>query len=286
MPNPVRHLSYSSFDLYMTCGRAWEFRYVKKIKGPLSAALPFGSAFHTACEKYISDNVSNNAPNVTATGRASAEDIFVNAWARKVQEEGKFIDWDKPSEEYTALGRRMLGGELAVTGGGPNRKVRNASVFLSGVVPMVNEGLASKKRLRIEERVSFTVPGVPVPVIGYIDVVTEDGVPCDFKTSSRAWNAAKAHDSLQPTFYVAALAQSGQVVPDGKFRYYIFTKTKNPKAQIIETKRTPGQLFWLLDALRLMWDGVEAGVFLPSGVGSWKCSDRWCEFWDLCRGKV
>ena len=268
----IKHLSYSSINLYLTCARAWRFRYIDKVKTPVAAVLPFGSAFHDAIEYYIGSK--------TLGEPSPADKIFADSWQKQLEREQQIDFGTETPESLADLGQRMLGSELDVTGGGPNRKVRNASTFLNDIVPMMNGSTPV-----IEKKITLMVPGVEVPIIGYIDLITSDGVPCDFKTSAKSWYAAKAHEEMQPTFYLAALTQEGIAPDDFRFRYYIFVKTKKPKAQIIETKRTPAQLFWLLEMIREVWDGIRAGVFPPTGPGSWKCSKKYCEFWGMCRGK-
>lgn len=270
----IEHLSYSSVSLYLTCARAWRFRYIDKIQTPVSAVLPFGSAFHNAIEEYLKVHA------LDPKNQTPAIDFFNTSWTAQLEREQQ-IDWgDETAESLAAMGESMLGAEVDVTGGGPNRKARNASVFLNDIVPMMDGGAPV-----IEKRVTLQVPGVDVPIIGYIDLITQDGVPCDFKTSARAWYAAKAADELQVDFYLAAMLQDGSAPPGLNFRYYIFTKTKKPKIQIIETSRTVGQLFWMLDMVAEVWRGIQAGVFPPTGPGSWKCTEKYCDAWHLCRGK-
>ena len=268
----IDHLSYSSVNLYLTCARAWRFRYIDKIKTPVAAVLPFGSAFHDAIETYLSIK-HEKAP-------APVSDIFSDSWQRRLEIEQNIDFGDETPESLAELGQHMLGSEVDVTGGGPNRKARNASTFLNDIVPMM-EGATPV----IEKRISLQVPGVDVPIIGYIDLITQDGVPCDFKTSAKSWYADKAHDELQVDFYLAALLQAGCAPADLKFRYYVFVKTKKPKIQIIETKRNVGQLFWMMDMVGEVWRGIEAGVFPPTGPGSWRCTPKYCDAWNLCRGK-
>ena len=271
----IKHLSYSSINLYLTCSRAWRFRYVDKVKMPVAVALSFGSAFHNAIEKYI----RHQDPTITERG-ILVDEFFAETWKAQLAREQQ-VDFGKESSESMArLGQRMLGTECEVTGGGPNRKIPNASAFLNGIVPMIDDNGPV-----IEKKITLWVPGVSVPIIGYIDLITQDGVPCDFKTSGKAWWAAKAHDQLQPSFYLAALNQMRQSTQGGKFRYYIFTKTKKPKIQIINTERTFNHLLWLMMLIVDVWHGIQAGVFPPTGPGSWKCSAKFCEFWKMCRGK-
>ena len=136
----------------------------------------------------------------------------------------------------------------------------------------------------IELPIKMHVPEVPIPITGYIDIIEADGVPGDFKTSARSWSQNKANGEMQPTFYLAALNQLGYDVKGLLFRYYVFIKNlKKPKVQIWETRRTPADLFWLFTLIRDVWRAIDHEVFPPS-PGTWKCSPRFCEYWDICRG--
>ena len=42
----VDHLSYSSIQNYLMCGRHWKYQYVDKVESDKSDALLFGSAWH------------------------------------------------------------------------------------------------------------------------------------------------------------------------------------------------------------------------------------------------
>jgi len=127
------------------------------------------------------------------------------------------------------------------------------------------------------------VPGVPVPVIGYIDLILDDGTPADLKTSKMSWSEAKAADSLQGLFYLAALNQAGVPI-NWKFKHIIFVKTKEPKVQILENEHKPGELFFLSEIIKRVWDSIESGQF-PINPTSWKCSETYCDFYANCRGK-
>jgi len=284
----LEHLSYSSVDLFIMCARAWRFRYVDKVVTLKSPNLIFGSAVHEAVEVYI--RLLATDPSMPPL---PIHELWPDVWAHQLELKGDKTAWDKPPEEYEKLGLAMLSKEVTVTGGGPERKMDNASAFLNGVKPMMDTGVflvpfEPMGEPVLEQYVEFTVPGVPIPIVGYIDIITDDGIPADFKSAGRAWKTDKAHDSLQPAFYLAALNQTGyQGSPDFKFRYYIFTKSmRAPKIQIIETKRTVGQLFWLADTIREVWEAIQTGKFPPTGPGHWLCSERYCDYWSLCRGKV
>jgi hypothetical protein len=190
------------------------------------------------------------------------------------------IAWGKDSEEsMDALGVKMFSDPDTIA-------------LVDSLQPLVVED-----QVQIERRVELTVPGVPIPVIGYIDLIEQDGVPADFKTSARSWSQKQADSEMQPCFYLAALNQSGWegIYPlhwdkeKGKwngtftFRHYVFVKTKTPKVQIWESTRTVGDLFWLFGLITDVWKGIKAKVF-PPNPGTWKCSPKYCEHWGICRG--
>jgi hypothetical protein len=256
----LSHLSYSSINTWQLCPRSWAYRYVERIQAKRSAALVFGSAFHTTLESYIRarcDGLTEEA---------------VSIWSRVWQAEMKTavdIDWDTDTpEQLSNDGVRMFGH-------------KDTQMLLHNLQPLIEAGEPV-----IERKVELRVPGVPLPIIGYIDMVQSDHVPCDFKTAARAWTLDKLDGELQPLFYLAALSQ-GNYKPctSYRFRHYVFVKTKTPQVQTLESLHSAAELLWLLDLIRSVWVAIQAGAF-PCNTSSWKCSAKWCEYWSLCRGRV
>ena len=257
----IQHLSYSSASAYLRCGRNWKFRYLDRIPAPTSPALLFGGVFHSTIEAYIR-NVSKGGESAALT------EIWERQWTSKLAQEADNVAWgDETPDALRAEGVRMLQTpEIART--------------IKGVTPLVSRN----GHIHIEDFVELEVSGVPVPVVGYIDIIDSDGVPGDFKTASRAWSERAAQGELQPLFYLAALRQAGHSGnPEMRFRHYVFTKTRNPAAQVIETRRKPQEIEFLFELVREVWRGIEAGVFVPNPM-TWKCSPKYCEYWAICRG--
>lgn len=185
-----------------------------------------------------------------------------------MEEEGKDVDWElETPEAFFNTGVRLL-----------------STPEISNGILSISPKIRPDDSAAIETKVELMVPGVPIPIVGYIDIITADGVPGDFKTSARAWSADKAAGEMQPLFYLAALNQAGIPTPDWRFRHYVFTKTKTPTFTVHEHTHNPAQLMWLFKMIKSVWDGIEAGVF-PLNPGGWKCQPAYCEFWALCRGK-
>jgi len=248
----IEHLSYSSITAYLDCAENWRRKYIAKEPTQSSPALVFGSAFHGTVEKFVQE------PSTDILS------IWNGEWSKALEKETVFWGADTPEEIYND-GVRMFS---------------NANLLseLKNIHPAMDNNGA-----KIERKVELKVPGVPVPIIGYIDIILADGTPADFKTSSKSWTESKASDSLQGLFYLAALNQHGVDI-NWKFKHIIFVKTKEPKVQLLENTHTPGELFFLFNMIQQVWKGIEAEVF-PTNTSTWKCNEKYCDFYANCRGK-
>lgn len=268
--NEITHLSYSSISAYLSCPALWKFRYIDKLPVPVSPNLFFGSVWHNTIEEYIS---------VSASGKDALLDMYNTWWKRQMDSEGHNIV--NESEIDAAYDQ----GYLWIYGPVEAGEHTDMASFLDTIKPKQRKNAGeNEKPLYVEEKITLNVPGVPVPIIGYIDVITQDDIPTDFKTSSKAWTNQKAEDEMQPLFYLAALSQAGIRVPGRKFRHIVFTKTKTPKVQIIETSHNMAKLLWLYRVIEGVWDAIDKGAF-PVNPTGWQCSPRWCDYYSSCRGK-
>jgi hypothetical protein len=249
------HLSYSSISSYLGCGAYWKMHYIDKLPTPKSGALVFGSAFHATVESFVGSG-----------GSGDIVGVWRENWAKQLLLDG-VTDFDGSSPDILMNdGIRILSHPDILKG------------ILSIQPAKREDGSAA-----IETRVELRVPGVPLPIVGYIDIITGDG-PGDFKTSKAAWSQDKADDEIQTLFYLAALNQMGKPVPNGAFTHYVFVKTKTPQFQKIQHTHGAGQVFWLFQLIQSVWKGIEAGVF-PLNPTGWRCSPQYCEYYGRCRGK-
>lgn len=252
------HLSYSSIQTFLNCGENWRRKYLLKEPTPTTPALIFGSAIHSTIEGCL--EVRSNG------GHVELDKLWIEMWRSKLESTER-IDWgiETPEEHYQE-GLRLLGNP-------------DLQRMINGIRPKVDDHGAY-----IERKIELCVPGVPIPIIGYIDIMTNDGVPGDFKTSSRAWDLGKAQEELQPVFYLAALNQAGHTVPGLRFRHYVITKAKKPQVQVLEHQRTWQDIFWLFGLIQQVWRAIQSESFVY-GPHSWLCNPKYCNFWSTCRGK-
>jgi len=242
------HLSYSSISMYLACPESWRRKYIAKEPTVSSPALVFGSAIHNTVEQYV--QVGGDLLS-----------IWSEKWAGQMEKEGGNVLWgmDNPETHFNEgvriLSDKAIAGQIAVI-----------------------------KAKQIERKVELRVPGVPIPIVGYIDIIAADGIPGDFKTSAKSWTNGRAADELQPLFYLAALNQAGETIKDGKFRHYVIVKTKTPKMDVFENTHNMKEIFFLFDLIRRVWEAIEKESF-PLNPTGWKCNPAYCDFWSQCRGR-
>ena len=250
----MQHLSYSSINLYLTCAEHWRRKYLLQQPQPSSPALVIGSAVHGTIEESL-------------VSRMPLVQLWPGVWATKLEKDAANIEWgaDTPEQHFND-GLRLV-------------SEPTVQQLVDGLTPLVDaDGMF------IERKVELRVPGVPLPIIGYIDLMTADGVPGDFKTSRNRWTQADAEGEIQPLVYLAALHQAGRPVAGGRFRHYVITKTKKPEVQVIEHRHTMTEIFWLFELIHRVWRGIEAETF-PVNPNAWLCSAKYCAYWGECRGK-
>lgn len=247
----IEHLSYSSISMYLDCPEAWRRKYIAKEPTKKTSALAFGSAFHGTVERMIQN---------PSDWRAVWKEEFDKAFT-----EDTLLEEDETPEQRYNEGVRMFSNQ-------------DVQTVIAAIQPR-RDGAGAM----IERKVELRVPGVPVPVIGYIDVILEDGVPADFKTSARSWSQDQANNSLQTLFYLAALNQAGFEV-NWRFKHFVFVKTKTPQAQILEHSHTPGELFFLFEMIKRVWDGISREIY-PLNPTTWRCNAKYCDFYAQCRGR-
>lgn len=249
----IEHLSHSSISTYLTCPRRWRFAYLDGLRPLPSGDQALGTAVHTALEMALAEQHAGKTVDRLA--------LWSQAWERKPAE----IEWgNELPEVYENTGFRLLGSEAVKT------------VF-SYLRPQVVDGA-----LMIEKRIELHVPGVDAPIIGFIDVIAEDGTVIDFKTAGRAWSVAQAQAETQPLVYLAALNQEGHPHTPGRFKHIVLTKTKTVQVQEIETERTLGELLWFMSVIADVWQGIKRGQF-PKNAKSCYVYGRPCPFLKPCQ---
>jgi len=137
--------------------------------------------------------------------------------------------------------------------------------------------------LAIEEAFSFTLPAIPIPIIGAMDLVEEDStgtiIITDFKTSGRAYSKDEVDQNQQLTMYQLAAKRNGFDDREILLRFNTLIKTKVPKYIEYWTTRSELDERRLIRKAVQVWDGISKSVFVGNDQ-SWKC--KGCGYKTAC----
>ena len=125
--------------------------------------------------------------------------------------------------------------------------------------------------------------GVPVPVIGSMDLVLQDTagniIIVDHKTLSRSLTKEDVNNSLQLTIYYMAAKQNGFTQNEILLRYDALIKTRVPKFEQYYTSRNQHDEIKAVKKIQHVWKAIEKEIFIPHD-GTWKCN--YCPFKSQC----
>jgi CRISPR/Cas system-associated exonuclease Cas4 (RecB family) len=142
----------------------YQLRYIERIRTPSTAAQLLGRAVHAVIETYYKQKRSGGEV-LDCEAAFDVLDDALDATLHELDEEGR-----AEVEEMRELGYDLV------------------EYYVESVAPHIRPHL-------IEERFSFRVPGVDVPIVGYVDLVDQEGTVIDHKTSSSPFSADYlAHD--------------------------------------------------------------------------------------------
>jgi PD-(D/E)XK nuclease superfamily len=275
---PLRHLSPSSYSLWVSCPEAWRRRYIQGEKPPPTGSMFLGSRVDDALSAYHRRILEHG--DHLAVGQVL--DLYREQWHAELEAERdkQGIDWDEDLPERAAfeLGRQAI--ELA----------------MAELIPHLGDPVDVQRRLE------FSIAPVEWTVLGYLDLETvkerPDGEPVptvvDFKVKGSLIGQEQADSDPQARIYLAGRWLEGypaselcfaQLAKPGKRR-------KQMAASLVSTTRTAGQMRGVLARVALAASQIAAaheryGPDQPWGFAdptSWKCSPRFGHAWQRCPG--
>ncbi len=276
---PLRHLSPSSYALWVACPEAWRRRYIAGEKPPTTGSMFLGSRVDDALSAYFRRLLEHG-------DRMSLDqvlDIYRDHWAEALDPEGdkRGIEWEEELTERAAfeMGRDAI------------------ALALAELVPQLGDPVDVQRRLEFS-----LAPELEWSVLCYLDLETlkdhEVGTPAptvvDFKVKGSLITTEQAQRDPQAGLYLAGRWLEGypanelvfaQIAKPGKRR-------KHMSAALISTSRSVGEMRGVLARIALAASQIAAayerygperpwGFADPSG---WKCSPRYCHHWASCPG--
>lgn len=198
---PISRLSATALGIAMTCPEQYRRRYLLHEPERLNTPQLIGRAMHAA----LDSNWQWKLQSGEDLEEESVWSAYQHAWRQTIEEEGE-PEWKETPDELLHTSELMLG------------------AYMDEVAPRM---LPLNAELYFEER----FPGIPVPVVGYIDLETKDLIR-EVKTTDKKVSSAKPNWRLQARIY--------QMVLRKPVEHQIVTRQVTPKVYTIENE--PGLL--------------------------------------------
>ena len=172
------HLSASSINDYVECGLLFKFGRIDKVPWESKPdALEFGTVIHLVLEEFYQNKLIGSRMTIKEVHAR-----FEHYW-RKNAEGREDIQYSKGNDFESML---LKGKELLTVW---HAKLPDDDFQV----------------LAIEDAFSFYIPGIPVPIIGAMDLIEEDQsgtiIITDFKTSGKSYSIADVDKNNQLTIY-------------------------------------------------------------------------------------
>ena len=250
------HLSASAINEYVECSMAYKFGRVDKLPMEFkSDALEFGTAIHRVLEQFYSEKMMGIKLSLK-----QVHDLFIETW-HSIAKDHDDIRYANGADFITHL----IAGKDLLTAWYSKLPDDHFNV------------------LAIEEAFCFLVPGIPIPIIGAMDLIEEDEsgtlIITDFKTSAKSYSKDEVEQNQQLTVYQMAAVRNGYHDREILLRFDTLIKTKTPKFEQYWTTRTRTDERRMIRKINSVWDGISKGVFVPNDL-SWKC--KGCAYKTAC----
>lgn len=173
---PVDRLSATALTEWISCGEQFRLKRIVKVPERNRVDRFIGSVHH----RTIEQNFRNKLESHSDMDWRTLEQTYDDQWARTISEDGE-PEWEMPPTEAGELGLRVL------------------RCFMDEVAPLVNP-------VAVEKWFELKIPGIPVPLVGSIDVESRGYIE-EFKTSSRKEATAKPRWRFQGRIYQLSVAK-------------------------------------------------------------------------------
>jgi hypothetical protein len=171
LPRP--HLSVSQLKAFMQCERAYQQSYILEDKAPSNPDFVLGSAVHGAIGFALMH------PDFNPTESAGYFSEY--AWPNAIEDQKTEIDWRKDDPDQV----RIRGAQMV-------------EAYVREVVPRIELS-------ELEKRIELDIPGIPVPIIGFIDITQKGSRPAiDIKTQGDKQTTVRPEWLLQGRVYQLA----------------------------------------------------------------------------------
>ena len=265
-----KYLSFSRIRMALGCGMQYYFAYIEEKKRRPSFSMVRGGACHTGVEVNMRHRMDTLGPK----GKDGREDHRVLS---APEEEISDLTRDKIENEWKE------GIELTKEESAMKRKVK--ALLIDTSIEMTlhhrNELGTSIYPRAVEQPFTLEVEGNDYDIHGFIDLLELDRGILDYKFRGKSPSKTDCYDSDQLTVYAFA-----DHLINGKTKrrpvelHTTWMLKKGPKAKVQEDFRDERDYRRFLMKFERVTQMIDSGIFLPAEEGHWRCSKKWCGYWE------
>lgn len=271
----ITEISQSELNMFGRCGAQFEFRHIKGLKIPPSAAIHRGIAVHQSAQ-------SRHKLLVECPEKAEEQtledmtDETGQAFEKSIEDSGIFFAEDEREDAKLIVGQAK------------DEAVKGAKLYWNHVREDVTDPVVIEKRFQI------VLPEIlERPFAGTIDLIHNASITArdgevlgkrmeivDLKTTRARWKPEDAFNNLQVLIY-EWLAEShyGYKVP---FIFRVLVVKKDPESQLVLGASSKQGRAALVERAKVFEKALKTGLFPPSTPGTWWCNSKWCGYWNDC----
>lgn len=252
------HMSYSQLNEFLKCGESYRRKRIEKEDSPSNLPMTAGKAFHTGMETRFGFQMKAEKEVPDAVLQAT-DDAMGEDWA----EAPRGSMFPRPSEaDY----KRLQDG-------------------MADLAEHVFDKYKNLKVEAIEERFEMELPGVKLPIVGYIDLRTKLGTVIDWKTGAKSPAQNSADVSEQLTLYDLATRKVHGITPPRMGNIWATMGADGPRVKEFWTEpREEEDFVRLTNRFKILDQALEnKGPWHPAAGGSWWCSEKQCAFYKDCK---
>ena len=245
MKKPPEYVSASQINTFLFCPVAYKLSYIELEEKELpSIYMIFGSAIHEALALNFKQKIKSKKDLEAEEVITKFEEIF------NKELKNCFIP-----KFANANAMRLEGENMLIS-------------YMKNIAPLINP-------LKVEYKFEIALSKYPITILGYIDLITEEGIIKDHKvvgkSTERNWTQNAVDDNLQLTFYAIAYRK---LFKKKELYLHIDLLPRNSKSvfKSIETKRTEEQLTQVLELATKIQKIKELDFYIPNLQRCRECS--------------
>ena len=271
---PKEYLSASQISLLQKCGRQYELRYVEGKKSHSNINMVSGSSIHKTNEMLYTDKRNGVSP---LTQKQVAELTIYNFDTIVTEEDLPPVPAKDKDIYYSDI-------------------IPVAVDYAEHIVPYITP---------IATELEFTYTSkCGVDILMYIDLIKQlreedpnSRSVVDYKITGKKWSIAQLTGSIQFMLYTKALGipnieihnlirKDKRSIPKNKYTpTYEKELDISQNLKCLQMEYPPREYDHVENIIERSARQISAGVFPMADPSSWICTEKFCSYWDICRGQ-